>query len=349
MNHPANYLICFFLPASTCWFLSSSVHTISGALTWTLPCWLLLLADWFSPALKSQPEATLSKSTYDLLLVSLACLHVLNITLMVAYASQLSWQTTAAVLTGITNIIVIRFLIGTCSGISGIVVAHELLHRPKGFMQNLGRVLLCSMCYEHFVIVHQQGHHQGVKLQDDFTTARFGESFRDYWRRVYRSHLCYAWGLEQQRLGLINRPFSVKSSFHNKVLHGLSLEILLIALILQRYGWVATGLFLYQSYIAVRILETINYVQHWGLTDPRYNNSFGWVNNTWFTHYLLLGLANHIGHHRDEQKAYYEIAYSDQGPKMPYGYLVMNLWAKLHNASYQHMAMRELEHYRSRK
>jgi alkane 1-monooxygenase len=31
---------------------------------------------------------------------------------------------------------------------------------------------------------------------------------------------------------------------------------------------------------------------------------------------------------------------------MPYGYLVMNLWVKLHNASYQRMAKRELVRFR---
>lgn len=346
MNHPANYLICFFLPLSTCWFLSSGLHGIGAALAWTLPCWIILLLDWRGPSLASQPEAKLPKSVYELLLVCLAALHLLNIVLMLAYASQLPWQTSHDFLTGITNVIVIRFLVGTCSGISGIVVAHELLHRPKGFMQTLGRLLLLSMCYEHFVIAHQQGHHLGVKIQEDFTTARYGESFRDYWRRVYSSHLFYAWGLEQKRLGLPAKRLSIQSFRQNKVLHGLFIELILIALIFYRYGWVATGLFLYQSFIAVRILETINYVQHWGLTDKRYSNTFGWVNNAWFTHYLLMGLANHIGHHQDEKKHYYEIAYSNQGPQMPYGYLIMNLWAKLHNASYQQMAKQALERYR---
>lgn len=348
MTHPANYLICFFLPLSTCWFLSSGLHSATAALVWTLPCWLILLADWLSPTLKSTPSVLLSKHIYDLLLISLAFLHLLNIVLMLRYASQLPWQTTAEMIISGINVIVIRFLVGTCAGISGIVVAHELLHRPKGALQYLGRLLLLSMCYEHFVIAHQQGHHQGVKLQDDFTTARYGESFRHYWRRVYRSHLWYAWGLEQKRLRFSNNNISFRFGWKNKVLQGLSLELLLLALIFRQYGGVALGLFLYQSFIAVRILETINYVQHWGLTQARYRNTFGWVNNAWFTHYLLMGLANHIGHHQDEQKAYYEIAYSDQGPAMPYGYLIMNLWAKLRNKSYQRWAKMELERFRLR-
>lgn len=340
MNHPANYLLCFFLPLSSTLFFSSGLHSLGNALIWLLPCLFILLADWLSPSLTQTPTSTLPKVFYDALLIALASLHLGNLVLMCSYVSQLTWTNSDDILTGMVNIIVIRFLIGTCAGICTIVVAHELLHRPPGFMHALGRLLLCSMCYDHFVVAHQQGHHQGVKLQDDFTTARLGETFRDYWRRIYWRHLPYAWSLEQHRLG-------TGMSLRNQVLQGLLLELVLIVAIFMLYGWVSTGLFLYQSFIAVRILETINYVQHWGLSDVRYRNSFGWVNDSWFTHYLLLGLANHIGHHQNEQTPYYRIPYSDRGPKMPYGYLIMNLWAKLHNASYQAMARQELERYRS--
>ncbi|NOT85463.1 MAG: fatty acid desaturase [Methylococcaceae bacterium] len=343
MTNPFNYLVCFFLPVSTCWFFSSGLHSISGALAWTLPCWLLLLADRFSPELKTQYSTRGAEGIYDGILYGLVFLQLLNILLMLNYVSQLPWQTSEDWMTGITNVIVIRFLVGTGSGISGVVVAHELMHRNNGLMQGLGRIVLWSLCYDHFRVVHNQGHHQGVKLQDDFTTARLGESFRHYWQRVYYRQFLYAWEIEQQRLG----AFTFKSGFKNQVIQGLFIQLIILSLSFYFYGWLATGLFLYQAFIAVRIIETINYVQHWGLEDKRYSNSFGWVSNTWFTRYLLLGLSNHIGHHQDEHKHFYEIPYSDQGPAMPYGYLVMNLWAKLHNASYQQMAIRQLEQYRT--
>lgn len=341
LTHPANYLLCFFLPLSTSLFFITGLHSLSGALLWTLPCWLLLLAEWLSPKLTVTPAATLPRFYYDAILLTLAFLHLLNVLLMCQYVSQLSWASLNDVLTGITNVIVIRFLLGTCSGISGIVVAHELLHRPAGFLHSVGRLLLCSLCYDHFLITHRHGHHRGVEEHNDFTTARLGESFSTYWRRVYWRHLTYAWAHERRRTQALG-------PLHNRVLQGMLLEGCSVLLILILYGWVAAGLFLYQAFIAVRILEAINYVQHWGLNEPRYATSFGWVNDVWLTRYLLLGLANHIGHHQDERLPYYRIPYSDQGPRMPYGYLLMNLWAKLHNSSYQQMARQALEQYAGR-
>jgi len=132
----------------------------------------------------------------------------------------------------------------------------------------------------------------------------------------------------------------------NQVCQGLLIEFLLVLMIMMVFGWLAALMFIYQAYAAVRILETVNYFQHWGLSDGKFGNSFGWVNESWLTTYLFVGLANHIGHHQDEQKPYYQIAYSEQGPKLPYGYFVMNLWVKLSNASYQRMAIRQLEAFR---
>jgi alkane 1-monooxygenase len=89
-------------------------------------------------------------------------------------------------------------------------------------------------------------------------------------------------------------------------------------------------------------LEAVNYFQHWGLENGQFGHTFGWVCPSWISRYALIGLSHHIGHHEDENKHYYEIAYSNQGPTLPYGYFVMNLWVKLANASYQKMAVREL-------
>jgi len=209
----------------------------------------------------------------------------------------------------------------------------------------MGRVLLCSVCYEHFVITHKRGHHLSLGMPNDITTARLGESFRDYWRRVYIGYLRYAWHSEQARL-------STETSFlrllKNQVLQGLMIESVVLVAIVVIFGWLAAFMFLYQAFAAIRVLEAVNYFQHWGLEDGRFGNTYGWVTNSWLTRYLLIGLSHHIGHHQDENKPYYEISYSDAGPKMPYGYLVMNLWIKLNNASYQKMAVSELQRFSNR-
>jgi alkane 1-monooxygenase len=240
------------------------------------------------------------------------------------------------------NLIAIRFLVGTSSGTSGIVVAHELIHRTHATWQLLGRLLLCAVCYEHFVIAHKRGHHVNLGLPDDIATARLGESFKDYWRRVYVGYFRYAWRSEQERLALSPKP----NLIHNQVFQGLLFESALLILIIAFYGWLAAFMFFYQAIAAVRILEGVNYFQHWGLENGQFGDTFGWVSHSSLSLYTLIGLSHHIGHHEDENKHFHEIAFSEQGPIMPYGYFVMNLWVKLNNASYQKMAVRELEKYR---
>jgi alkane 1-monooxygenase len=81
------------------------------------------------------------------------------------------------------------------------------------------------------------------------------------------------------------------------------------------------------------------------LEDGQFGLTYGWVTPSWVSRCALIGLSNHIGHHEDESKQFHEIAYSEQGPKLPYGYFVMNLWVKLNNASYQKMAVLELKRF----
>ena len=339
------HFLSFVLPVSSFFFLSTGPHNLAGALVWTIPFWLLLVADWMSHDLQPQQQSKQPSLVYDAILYALTLLQLTNVVLMLDIVSQLQWGTLDEFLYGLVNLMAIRFLVGTSSGTSGIVVAHELIHRSQFHMQLLGRVLLCSVCYEHFVITHKRGHHLSMGMPDDIASARLGESFKDYWKRVYFGHLHYAWKSENDRLGNNKDRLIGPKILNNQVLQGLLVEFVVLILIINVFGWIAAFIFLYQALAAVRILEAVNYFQHWGLDEQNYANTFGWVNNSPITRYALIGLSHHIGHHENDQKHYHEIIYSDQGPKMPYGYFVMNFWVKLANASYQNMAVRELQRY----
>lgn len=205
-------------------------------------------------------------------------------------------------------------------------------------------MLLCTACYEHFVIAHKRGHHLNLGLPEDIATARLGESFKTYWRRVYWGYFRYAWQSEQERLAAAPSHFGI---FANQVLQGIIIESALIVLIIYFFGWLAAFMFCYQALAAIRILEAVNYFQHWGLENGQFGKTYGWVSQSWLSRYALIGLSHHIGHHEDEHRQYHEIAYSEQGPKLPYGYFVMNLWVKLNNASYQKSAVTELNNYKN--
>ena len=170
--------------------------------------------------------------------------------------------------------------------------------------------MLCTVCYEHFVITHKRGHHLNLGMPDDIATAQSGESFKDYWRRICIGYLKYAWRSEQERFSnssLTNRLIQ------NQVLQGIVGETAILIFILVYWGWLAAVMFIYQALVAVRILEAVNYFQHWGLEGGQFGNTYGWVSPSWISRYALIGLSHHIGHHQDENKRFYEVAFPTKG------------------------------------
>ncbi|NOT12559.1 MAG: fatty acid desaturase [Methylococcaceae bacterium] len=333
------------MPVSTFFFLSTGPHDIAVALACTLPFWLMLAADGLIRDTSPQQNSRLNSGYYNGILLLLSLLQFVNVLLMLDAVSLLRWETQTDIFPNLVNLMVIRFLVGTSSGTSGIVVAHELIHRPQWALQGLGRLLLSTVCYEHFVITHKRGHHLSIGMPDDIASARLGESFKHYWKRVYGGHVRFAWRSEEERIAGKQGRVSGFAVLRNQVFWGFLAELMLWVLIILVFGWLAAFMFLYQALAAVRILEAVNYFQHWGLDDERYANTYGWVSHSPISRYALIGLSHHIGHHENEQMHFHKIKYSDQGPKMPYGYFVMNFWVKLDNASYQAMAVRELERY----
>lgn len=344
-NH-LKYLFCFFLPGCVVWFLSSGPHDATEALFWTIPLWFLILLDWLSPKVNPDTKQQfVSDNFYVAILYALTFLQLLIISLLLISASQLQWSSTQAIVTSSINLIVMRILVGTTSGSSALIVAHELIHRPKRHLRVLGRILLYTVCYEHFVIAHIRGHHFSVATPADIATARLDESFKNYWKKIYLGHFRYAWNSELKRLDLEQTPIYHYKMLSNTVLQGLVIEVLLLITILTVFGWAAAFIFLYQALAGVRLLETINYYQHWGLEQGKTGSSLAWVNQSSITEYALIGLSRHIGHHQNAATPFLQIPYSDQGPIMPYGYFVTNLWVKLNNNSYRRVSARILKDY----
>ena len=330
------YLYCFFFPVCVVSFLYTGPHSSLAALAWTIPLWFVILLDWLSPKINpNQKKHLVSTCYYDAILYALSFLQFLIISLLLIYASHLQWDSADEIISSIVNLIVLRILVGTTSGSSAIIVAHELIHRSQLHMRIIGRLLLYTVCYEHFVIAHIRGHHVTVATPEDIATARLGESFKTYWKRVFIGHFIYAWNSELDRLNLVNTPVYHYKMLANSVFQGILIEFALLIMIIVFFGWAAGLIFLYQAYSGVRLLETINYYQHWGLEQGKDRNAMAWVNQSSVTEYALVGLSNHIGHHQNSATLYQETPYSEQGPKMPYGYFVTNLWVKLNNKSYR--------------
>jgi alkane 1-monooxygenase len=338
----AERLLCFFLPLSTLGFYLSGPHRWHAALLWTLPVWLCVAADVCSPSTQRNPPEEHPDWPFDVTLYILANLQIANIVLMLDFVGGLGWSTVSEVGASVANLFAVRILTGTTSCCSAIAVAHEFIHRRKRHQRWMGRLLLWTVCYDHFAVEHIQGHHRHVGTPEDHATARFDETYGEFWRRTVKGQFVNAWRLENRRLATLSKLTRLS---RHRVLHGLVIQGSLVAAIFVHFGALSGLMFLYEAFYALRLLESVNYFQHWGLsrTGRRFSGPDAWVTDSWFTLHAFVGLSRHADHHRCGNKPYHRLRYNGEGPRLPYGYFAMYILAKFFNDHYRDLARRELE------
>jgi alkane 1-monooxygenase len=311
------HLLCLVLPFTTLGFLLTAPHRWWAALLWLVPLIASVMVDNVSPRELQQPKPVLSAWPFDGLLYFLVTLQVVNLALAV--------QGVAANGFFRTDTLVAWLLLGVNSGYSGIVVAHELIHRRERHMQLLGRLLMASVLYEHFYTEHLRGHHARVGTDSDPATARFGETFLAFFRRTVPAQFRSAFRLEKKRLGDEEMAVFDRRLLRNRVFHGLVVEWGVALAIGACFGLGAFVLYVGQAQIAIRLLEAVNYFEHWGLvrTGKRISPVDSWDTDSWFTLYTLVGLSRHSDHHAFAMRPFQELRHWEESPKLPTGYFGM--------------------------
>ncbi|HHH38136.1 MAG TPA: hypothetical protein ENK50_00995 [Sedimenticola sp.] len=327
------------IPLWTTGFLSTGPHA-----WWTVPAWLLPMA---LPVLADRcnwrgwhPGRPVPHPLAYVILGLLAGLFVINTGLLLQMAGQWRWHWPGICHT-LADLLAVKFLVGSNAALSGILVAHELIHRPGRFARTLGRSLLILCLYEHFFTEHLRGHHRRVGRPDDPATARPGESYRRFWRRSVPAQFRSAWRLESRRLYRHGLPW-----WHHRVLQGILAEVSLLFAIGMVFGAAALSAFALQALMAVRNLEAINYLQHWGLTrrpgeSPQAHHA--WGTDTWCSTHLILGLAHHAHHHQAPGIPYAALSALPESPRLPYGYFFLVFLITYRNERFQALALQELQ------
>ena len=221
----------------------------------------------------------------------------------------------------------------------GITVAHELGHRAEKIEQFYSKVLLMTVCYMHFFIEHNRGHHVRVATPEDPATSRKGENFYAFWLRSVRDGFRSAWELECERLkkkGL--SPWSVQNQmiwFQILPLGFVGIFFGLFSLFQQRLVWEVLVFFFLQSLLAFTLLELVNYLEHYGmerkkLSDGSYEKVtpiHSWNASQLVSNFLLFQLQRHSDHHAYAYKRYQVLDHHDQSPQLPAGYSAMIILA----------------------
>ena len=222
--------------------------------------------------------------------------------------------------------------IGFVTGGFGITIAHELGHRASRRDRLLSQLMLVSVCYGHFYVEHNRGHHACIGTPKDPATARFGESFYRFYARTVVGSFAHAWRLEAMRLHARGKS---AWSFANRSVLYIAAQLALCTLAWAVAGSNGLTYFLFQSVVAFTLLELVNYVEHYGLTrqqgeDGRYEPvqpHHSWNSDTWFGNALLVNLQRHSDHHADSSRPYESLRSIASAPQLPTGYAGMILLA----------------------
>ena len=331
------HLISLIVPLYVVAFVVTGPHRGVTALAWLGVVPVLMLLDRRSGRATHEPLEGMPAWPFDAILLALTALQVATIALtarLVAQAGLLSFDALVAAV-----------LVGLNSGYSAIVVAHELIHRKSRFMSFLGRLLLATVCYEHFFTEHVRGHHVRVGTDDDPATSRFGETYGQFWSRTVRGQFVSAWRIEAKRLGDEDMRWYDPRVLRNAVLHGVIGEALLAAAVLAFFGPAALVAHLGQAYVAARLLEAVNYFEHYGLRRQgrKVRPVDSWDSDSWFTLFALVGLSRHADHHAYAARPFQALRTWDESPKLPHGYIVTTLMVIFANARLRAQLGAELE------
>jgi alkane 1-monooxygenase len=221
----------------------------------------------------------------------------------------------------------------------GITVAHELGHKKPALERFYSKVLLMTVCYMHFYIEHNRGHHVQVATPLDPATAKKGENFYTFWFRSVFEGYSHAWKLEKDRLRKKGLP---ALSWQNEMIYYSIVPIVFCAIMVMLFGyqqgqinWQVPLFFFTQSILAFTLLELVNYVEHYGIIRKelspgkyeRVNPLHSWNASQLISNFFLFQLQRHSDHHAYASKRYQILKHYDESPQLPFGYPTMILLA----------------------
>ncbi len=296
---------------------------LKGGWTWTVVLVAFVglpLMELILPFSKNNPnpqdeEKLSSMVWFDYLLY----LHVPLIYILLFYFLEQRHEFTRVELIGML------LSMGVLLGTMGINIAHELGHRNTELEKWLARFLLLPANYLHFTIEHNRGHHKYVCTPEDPATARLNESLYAFWvRSVFYQYLA-AWKWEREDLERRGKKFW---SLHNHMLTFLFSQIAFALVIFLLFDSKAIILYLTTSFLAVLLLETVNYIEHYGLRRKELESGYfevvkpshSWNSSHELGRIFLFELTRHSDHHYKASRKYQILRHFDESPQLPTGY-----------------------------
>ena len=221
--------------------------------------------------------------------------------------------------------------LGILLATNAVNVAHELGHRKNPFDIFASRLLLLPCLYMHFTMEHNYGHHKNVATELDPATAKEGQSLYHFWVTSVFGQYKNAWKIQ---IKLLKNKKASFLSLENKLLLFSVFQIIYLATIYSFLGERGLVLAFLVGIISFLFLETINYIEHYGLKRKKVGNKYervqkihSWNSDHIMGRIILYELTRHSDHHFRASKKYQVLESFEDSPKLPFGYPMSMLLA----------------------
>jgi alkane 1-monooxygenase len=319
MLRPPRYLTPYFL-----YVLAYLAFTRSGFYCWIPLIYLFFLVPLvellFKPDSENLTEVEEAEAKSNPIFDFVLWLTVpLQVGALYLFLSSLDFS--ASIMDTAGRVVAMGLLCGTF----GINAAHELGHRVNKFEQFLAKVLLLTSLYMHFFIEHNKGHHKHVATPEDPSTAFYKQHLYAFWIQTFVGTQKKAWQIATAE---------AKGSFFNEMALFQLIQFALLFAIYYFFGGFVVACFFAAAFIGAALLETVNYIEHYGLqrdfaktTYERVKPAHSWNSNHLLGRLTLFELSRHSDHHYLASRKYQILRHMEEAPQMPTGYPGMILLA----------------------
>jgi alkane 1-monooxygenase len=209
------------------------------------------------------------------------------------------------------------------------VVGHELLHRRQLVHKIFGTLTYTKALYSHFFIEHVKGHHKNVATPVDPACSRINETLYQFFPKTFFGSYKSVWKYEVDRLQK-KKVGKLAALLQNRLITFNIAHVAWVALIAYFFGIKGLIFVLTYAFLTVFYLETINYIEHYGLERKQDENGvYEPVNikHSWnaphrYTNYILFKLQRHSDHHANSYKPYQILNSYADSPTLLGGYSV---------------------------
>ena len=332
------YLFAYTIPLSALVAIFSN-----GILTFTTPIYAfifipileLIMKDFDAPYDESQKKKKLSNYIFDILLY----LNIPFVFFLLFYGLYNLTNTSLMFYEKIGIISSLGILLAT----NAINVAHELGHRKSKIEITLSKILLIPCLYMHFYLEHNFGHHKNVATPDDPATSKFNQSVYNFWITSVFNQYISAWRIQKNILKRTGKEFI---SYQNEMLWYIIIQLTYLSVIFLLFDFYGLLFAIILGVQAFLFLETINYIEHYGLLRKKLSSGryetvqthHSWNSNHLIGRIVLYELTRHSDHHFKSSKKYQILENKKNSPQLPYGYptsillaLIPPLWFKIIN------------------